>query len=90
MFGCRMEQLSGNGNSKGHCCLSVERITAAHIRPNYSNKSEEDHDDDDDEARTSIFFSELADGEQSAVVCLGGRSRRAGLKKQTNCKAGDI
>lgn len=74
MFGCRMEQLSANGNSKGHCCLSVERITAPHIRPNYSDKSEEDHDDDDDEARTSIF-SELADGEQSAVVYLGGQSR---------------
>lgn len=83
MFGCRTEQLSANGNSKGHCCLSVERITAPHIRPNYSDKSEEDHDD---EVKTACIVSaprsEVGDGERSTVVCLGGRSRRAGFKKK--------
>lgn len=73
MFGCRMEQLSANGNSKGHCCLSVERITAAHIRPNYSNKSEEDHDDHDDKARTSIFFLNLPTASRvPSSVSVGG------------------
>lgn len=72
MFGCRTEQLSTNGNSKRHCCLSVDRITVPHIRPNYSDKSEEDHND---EAKSALILStprsEPADGEQCTVASLG-------------------
>ncbi len=32
--GCRTKQLSGNGNSKGHCCLSILCITPNHIDKN--------------------------------------------------------
>lgn len=35
VVGCSMKQLSGRGNSKAHCCLSILRIT-----PNHSQKNE--------------------------------------------------
>ena len=34
VVGCRAKQLSGNGNSKGHCCLSILCITPSHIHKN--------------------------------------------------------